>query len=138
MPEVTLRRTGELIRILFQILLEHPQGLPGRDVLAKLRSQVKLTEHEKGRYESGGLRFDQIVRFATVDASKAGWLLKQKGQWAVTDQGRQAFAEHPDPGEFYRLATKLYREWRGRTPVVSPEGQAEQGEGIFIAPQPGS
>jgi restriction system protein len=123
MPEVTRRRNGELLRGLFQILLEHPEGLPARDALAKLRTRVEPTEYEKGRFESGVPRFDQIVRFATVDASKAGWLLKQKGQWAVTDQGRAALAQIPDPEAFYRRAAVLYREWRKRTPDVSPEGE---------------
>jgi restriction system protein len=72
MAEITIRRTGESLRKLFQILLEQPDGLPGREALAKLRTQTQMTEHEKGRYEGGGLRFDQIIRFATVDVSKAG------------------------------------------------------------------
>jgi restriction system protein len=129
MPEVTRRRNGELLRGLFQILLEHPEGLQARDALAKLRTRVEPTEYEKGRYEAGGLRFDHIVRFATVDASKAGWLLKQKGQWSVTDEGRAALAQFPDPEALYRRAAELYREWRKRTPDVPPEGESEPVEG---------
>src|SRR5262245_60778903 len=98
MAEVTRQRTGEFLRNLFQILLKQPEGLPAREALDQLRTQMKLTEYEKGRYESGVLRFDNIVRFATVDASKAGWLLKQKGQWSITEQGREALVRFSDPG----------------------------------------
>lgn len=33
MPEVTKRRTGEFLRKLFAILLQHPEGLPARDAV---------------------------------------------------------------------------------------------------------
>ena len=85
MAEVTRRRTGEFIRKLFEILMPHQDGLPAREALATLRQKVQLTEYEQGSYESGGQRFEQIVRFATVDCVKAGWLQKQKGRWAITE-----------------------------------------------------
>lgn len=128
MAEVTIERTGQLLHTLFKILLERPEGMPPREALAKLRTQVKLSEYEKGRYLSGVSRFDQIVRFATVDASKAGWMLKQKGQWTLTDQGREALTQNPDPKAFYQLAKKLYSEWRSSNPVVSPAEQTEPTE----------
>jgi hypothetical protein len=42
MAEITVERNGELLRNLFQILLEHPDGLRAGEALAKLRSRVKL------------------------------------------------------------------------------------------------
>jgi len=78
MPEVTIRRTGELLRKLFEILLAEPEGLTARDALGRLASSVALTEYERGDYE-GGRRFEKIVRFATVECVKAGWLIKNKG-----------------------------------------------------------
>ena len=83
MAEVTRRRTGELLRKLFDILMPHPEGLPARDALALLREKVQLSEYEQGFYESGGQRFEKIVRFSTVDCVKAGWLLKHKGRCEV-------------------------------------------------------
>src|SRR5437660_7720982 len=88
MAEVTRRRTGDLLRTLFGILMARPEGMLAREALAELRQRVSLTEYEKGTYESGGLRFDNIIRFATVDTVKAGWLLKHKGRWQVTEEGR--------------------------------------------------
>jgi restriction system protein len=129
MADVTLARTGELLRKLFQILLEQPEGLRGRDALARLKERVKMTEYEKGSYEStGGLRFDKIVLFATVDASKAGWLIKDKGQWTVTEQGKEALEQYLDPKEFYRRAKELYAEWRKREPKVSGPEETDIGE----------
>ncbi len=110
--EVTKRRTGEHLRKLLEILLAHPDGMGAREALSALQDRVTLTPYEAGDYESGGLRFDKIVRFATVDCVKAGWLLKQKGRWTITEEGRQAYQSYPDPEQFYRAAVSLYRQWK--------------------------
>ncbi|GGI19156.1 restriction endonuclease [Oxalicibacterium faecigallinarum] len=112
MAEVTKRRTGEFLRKLFEILIQAPDGLPAQDAIAELSNRVTLTDYEAGSYESGGRRFDKIVRFATIDCVKAGWLLKHKGNWSVTEEGIAALKRMPDPEDFYRTAVKLYYKWK--------------------------
>ncbi|HVQ35926.1 MAG TPA: winged helix-turn-helix domain-containing protein [Pyrinomonadaceae bacterium] len=89
MPEITRRRTGEMLRELFQLLLPIPEGMPAREALAQLEKRLTLSPYEQGEYASGGRRFEKIVRFATVDLVKAGWLHKEKGRWTVTSEGKQ-------------------------------------------------
>lgn len=120
MAVITRRRTGELLRELFKILMAKPEGARASEALQALAGNVKLTPYELDSYVSGGRRFDQIVRFATVDCVKAGWLLKDKGIWTITDEGRKAHAEMADPEVFYRRAVKLYREWRAAQPDAEP------------------
>jgi restriction system protein len=112
LPEITRRRTGELLRKLFAILLTAPDGLPARIALERLASSVALTEYEAGFYQGGGRRFDKIVRFATVDCVKAGWLAKQNGTWSITEPGQVAYKTLTDPEAFYREACRLYQVWR--------------------------
>jgi restriction system protein len=120
MADITIQRTGELLRKLFEILITRPEGMRAKDVLDSLQARVELTEYEKGQFASGqGIRFVRIVRFATIDLVKAGWLLKEKGWWTVTEQGKEAFQKYKDPAEFYRTAQKLYREWRINNPDTS-------------------
>jgi restriction system protein len=121
MAEVTRRRTGELLRKLFEILLGSPDGVQARDALTALAAAVTLTGYEAGDYGSGGRRFEKIVRFATVDAVKAGWLAKTKGRWSVTDQGKLAVQKYADPETFYREAIKLYRKWKASQPDADPD-----------------
>lgn len=83
MPEITRRRTGELLRKLFELLRGAPEGLQAKETLAALERAVSLTDYESGDYEKGGRRFDKIVRFATVDCVKAGWMQKNKGRWTL-------------------------------------------------------
>ncbi len=127
MAEVTVRRTGELLRKLFELLFEHPEGLQAGRALELLSERVLLSEYEKGDYESGGRRFDKIVRFATVDLVKAGWLLKDKGKWSVTEEGRQSYEKLRDPEAFYRRAKQLYSQWKKSQP--GDEEPEEEGTG---------
>lgn len=120
MAEITRKRTGELLQELFTILLASPTGLPARDALHQLAAKVTLTPYEAGDFESGGRRFEKIVRFATVDCVKAGWLIKEKGTWSVTDAGQQALGDYPEPEAFYRRAVKLYAEWKASQPNADP------------------
>lgn len=116
MAEITRRRTGEFLRELFKILMASSGGLQASDALHTLAERFTLSPYEADSYVSGGQRFDKIVRFATVDCVKAGWMQKDKGIWTITDEGRKAYAELTDPEAFYRRAFKLYGEWRAAQP----------------------
>lgn len=112
MAEVTRRRTGEFLRKVFEILISHPEGLPAGEVLTQLRKSIPLTDFETAQVDSGGVRFIKIVRFATVDCVKAGWMVKSHGIWTVTEQGKAAYEQYPDAEAFAKRAFQLYREWR--------------------------
>lgn len=129
MAEITIQRTGELLRKLFDILLSHPEGTRAQDALSALQMGVQLTEYEKGEFASGGgLRFEKIVRFATIDLVKAGWMVKDKGRWSVTEEGKRAYHEYKSPEQFYRTAQRLYWEWRRNQTERSVKVEEEVGE----------
>lgn len=122
MAEITRRRTGEFLRELFNILRAAPEGMRASEALQMLAGRFTLTPYEADNYESGARRFEKIVRFATVDCVKAGWLMKDKGIWFITDTGQAAHAELSDPEAFYKRACKLYAEWKAAQPDA--EGSA--------------
>lgn len=117
MAEITRRRTGELLRELFEILMPHPDGLPAGQALKELEKRVRPTPFEQSTFESGARRFEKIVRWSTVDCVKAGWMVKSHGRWTITDEGRTVHAQLTDPEAFYKRAVQLYQEWRKSTPV---------------------
>jgi len=124
MPEITRRRTGEILRTLFDMLLTSEDGMRARDAVSATEQRMTLSEYEKGEYPSGGQRFDKILRFATVDLVKAGWLLKENGRWSITPEGRLAFEMLTDPADFYREAVRLYHQWKAGQPgPVSDEDE---------------
>src|SRR5438128_5908171 len=50
MAEITARRRGELVRAVFKVLLDHPDGLPANDVLRRVEDQIQLTDFEKSDF----------------------------------------------------------------------------------------
>jgi restriction system protein len=119
MAEITRRRTGEMLRKLFENLIKHPDGMQAGEAIAALERDMQPTEYERGTYAGGGRRFSKIVRFATIDCVKAGWLLKNKGRWSITEAGNDAYKNYKDPEIFYRQAIKLYQEWKTSQPDAS-------------------
>jgi restriction system protein len=64
--------------------------------------------------------YPKHVRFASISPVKAGWLVKNKGQWSLTDEGRAAYATFIDPEAFQREADLLYNAWRKGRPEPEP------------------
>ncbi len=121
MAEVTKRRTGEFLRTLFDLLIADPSGVKGSSAIAEARKSTQLTEWEKGQYPSGMIRFDKVLRFATIDCVKAGWLQKEKGVWTATEAGIKAHKQFSDPEAFYKEACRLYALWRSQRDAVAPD-----------------
>jgi restriction system protein len=91
MAEITAKRVGELQRGVFTILLNQPEGLAAKEVLQKMEQVVPPTNFEKTDYPNnpGVRRFEKMIRFATIAPVKAGWLVKDKGKWWLTKDGRR-------------------------------------------------
>ncbi|BBE72014.1 Mrr restriction system protein [Oharaeibacter diazotrophicus] len=124
MAEVTRRRTGEFVKKLFEVLMTSNGAVRAQDAIVRVRQSFTLSPYEAGSYGSGGSRFEKILRFATVDCVKAGWLSKAKGQWEVTEAGRRAFGDFKDPEAFYKEACRLYAIWKAGRDTVASEVQS--------------
>ena len=119
------------MRGVFKILLDSPEGLPAKEVLHRLEQVVPPTEFEKSDYPKhpGIRRFEKMVRFATIGPVKAGWLVKSKGRWYLTEEGIRAYNQIKDPEEFNREARRLYLKWRTTQPEAITELEAKGAEG---------
>jgi len=127
MAEITQKRVGELVRGVFQILLKHPDGLPAKDVLQQMEQLVPPTEFEQSIYPKhpNVRRYEKIIRFSTIAAVKGGWLIKDKGLWSLTAEGRDAFEKFRDPEKFSLERGRLYRKWKEGQPKEENEAEAE-------------
>ena len=107
------------------VLAEHPEGLAATDVLKAVEKRVPPTPHEQADYPNhpGIRRFEKTVRFATIGPVKAGWLVKDKGQWSITDDGRTAYSSFTDPEALQREWAKLYKAWKKAQPETTPDEQ---------------
>src|ERR1043166_8246461 len=131
MAEVTLRRRGEMVRRVFEILWSHPEGLQAKHILDEAERTMKLSDFEKSTYPKhpNVRRVEKLVRFSTIPVVKAGWLVKSKGQWMLTEEGRRAFQKFTDPEEFTREAVRLFRRWRADQPETEEEEEEEESPG---------
>ena len=134
MPEITRKRIGELQRGVIKILMDHADGLPAKDVLQRLEKEVPPTEFEMACFPKhpNVQRFGKTARFATIGPVKAGWMVKTKGRWYLTEEGRQAYKKIKDPEQFAKEATRLYHEWKATQPETSPEIDEEAPETATI------
>lgn len=113
---VTTERRGEIVRELFEILIEHPDGLQASDAIRLVEKRMQLTDHEAGLYGEGTKRFDRILRFNTIGPVKAGWMIKNKGIWSITEEGIEAYKTYTDPESFSKEISFRYNKWKKAQP----------------------
>jgi restriction system protein len=117
MAEIGKERWGQYKRNVLEILRDHPEGLHWKDLFAELDKIMPANEFENASYESSGMRRrPYIVRFSTIALVKAGWLLKEKGFWTITEEGKQALVTFKTPDEIQHQSSLLYNEWRSGQP----------------------
>jgi restriction system protein len=112
-----------------QILKEKGGQAPGRDVVAEVERRVALDEWAKATYEkSGHIRWQSLLHFFSIDAIKAGYLVKKKGVWYLTPEGEKAL----NLGEvgLHKAAGAAYQKWReANQPSEETEDQGVSKEG---------
>jgi restriction system protein len=128
------KRRGELLRSVFDVLADNPDGIQARDVLAKVEIRLGLTEFEAANYpDSDVRRFEKTVRFQTINAVKAGWMIKEGGIWTPTEDGLAAYRKFTDPERFMDAAEQLYRAWAEARPESKPEDEEGVEDGLADA-----
>lgn len=108
-----------------KILKENGGSLRSAEVFEKLRTSLTFSDYEKERFESTGyIRWESILHFYSVDATKAGFLQKNKGVWTITPEGEQALNLTPD--ELVDISSKAYRAWKSQQPAEVITGDSEK------------
>ncbi len=117
MAQIGKERWGEYKRNVLTVLRDHSEGLHWKDLFAELDRIMPPNEFENGTYESSGQRRrPYIIRFSTIALVKAGWLIKDKGIWSITKEGREALVSHKTSAEIQKQSGLLYNEWRSNQP----------------------
>jgi len=120
------RRQGELVRGVFAVLRDQPEGMQAAEVIAEVERLIPPTEFENDVYPNNPTfrRYPKILRFSTIPAVKAGWLVKENGRWSLTEEGRRAYEAFSSPADFMRESARLYRVWKHQQPA---DGDGESG-----------
>lgn len=134
MADTSRRRTGELLKVVCQILWDKPEGMQVKDIVGEVPKLITLTDYEQGSFASSpnSPRYNKILRFGALGLAKAGWLIKSKGRWYLTEEGKAAFKKFPDAEAFYREVQRLYQIWKRSRPerdtsdIDNPEEGSEK------------
>src|SRR5689334_4380643 len=119
-------------RAVFSVLVQQSAGMPVQEILQRAEELCPATEYEDEDYpnQPGRRRYPTMVRFATIAPVKAGWLVKDKGIWRLTDEGRAAYVTYSDPAEFQAAAAAGYRTWQAANTAPIPIDADEAAEDV--------
>jgi len=134
LPKIQYERIGEYVKTALQVLIENDDVLSSREVFQKVAPRLNLNEYELHRYEkSGYIRWESILHFYSISPVKAGWLIKNKGIWHITPEGKDA--TKLSNLEFFQLSEEKYREWdNNRSQKETNTEQLEDAEEIPTNP----
>ena len=90
-----------------------------------------MNEYELHIYEkSGYVRWQSVLHFYSISAVKAGWLIKNKGIWYITPQGKEVTTL--SNLEYFQLSKEQCKEWYDNQP--QKETNTEQLEDVEEIP----
>ena len=93
------------------ILSKNGGSMPVRELMLEVEKTVVLSDWEKEVLENtGNIRWQSIMHFSSVDYVKAGYLLKKKGHWTITQEGEEVIKLGAE--KMQDKAQQQYREWR--------------------------
>lgn len=93
-----------------------------------------MTDYERENYPDTDVRrFEKTTRFQTINAVKAGWMLKEKGIWSITDEGLAAYKRHASAEPFYDEARVLYQAWDRAQKMHKRSGEARDDSETTVA-----
>lgn len=88
---------------------------------------VSLSDYAKETTSSGGVRWKNILQFYSIELAVAGYIIKQKGVWYLTDEGQSV---HDAGGVKYMLETAHARyreiEKKKKSLEISPDNPFEE------------
>lgn len=109
MQQKKRRHTGVLVRGLFEVLLDHPDGLPINAALQTCLPEANTDSRRLG---------EQLLR-GCVAPMKAGWLKFNGNGFVISPEGKLAYQRYSDPDDFLLRAAK--HSVRGWVSVHFPE-----------------
>src|SRR5690242_19381428 len=118
------RLRSRLVQAVLTTLAEQENGsLPVKELFDQLAERLELGTEELVPIAGGQQRkFERDAYFALIGATKAGWLKRQGGVWALTAEGREAIGRYTDADSLYKASRKMYREWRQSRPAKAESG----------------
>lgn len=92
------------------LLNENGGEMRSADIEKNVGERLAFDEWENHPYKDGGFRWLSYMHFYSIDLVKAGYIVKNKGRWFLTDDGKAALIKY-GAEELYDVAHQAYNEW---------------------------
>lgn len=96
------------------ILKKHGGEMPSRQLMDEVEKTTEFTPWELEQTSRGGIRWQNIYHFTSVDYVKAGFIIKKNGSWYLTPEGEKALNLSPE--EVQLQAQTAYHQWKNERP----------------------
>lgn len=117
----TRQLAAKLIYSTLEILNKSGGELSFAEIKEKLEKKVELNDWDKSVTEKGTIRWVAVLSFYSVDCVKAGLLVKDKGIWYITEEGKEII-KHKNELELLFFIEKKYKEWSAAQKAVEKDG----------------
>ncbi len=111
----TFQTAAKAMHAALTILKKNGGSMPSRQLMDEVGKQINLTPWELETTSHGGIRWQNVYHFCSVDYVKAGFIVKKNGAWYLTPDGEKALLMPPE--EMNRKAVQAYRVWKRENPT---------------------
>ena len=108
------------------ILKKNGGEMPSHQLMEEVEKQVELTPWELETTSRGGIRWQNIYHFSSVDYTRAGFLVKKNSTWYLTPEGEKILSKSPE--EIHSIAQTAYRQWKKENQLG--DNNSDENEGI--------
>lgn len=106
------------------VLKKNGGEMLSRPLMDEVEKLITFTPWELETTTRGGIRWQNIYHFSSVDYVRAGYLIKKNGTWYITPEGEKAILLPPE--EMENNAIQAYRKWRKENPSVDNPDDIEE------------
>jgi len=103
------RHLVENVQRVFQILLQHPDGLSAKELWEQLKTSHQSTNGGEHSSNGNNFSFDELS-FSCLGPLKAGWLVVERNHWMLSPLGKRAYEDYGDPQRLLTEAGKRSKQ----------------------------
>ena len=106
----TFQIAAKSMRAALSILKKNGGSMPSGQLMDQVGKEVDFSDWEKEPTSRGGIRWQNVYHFSSVDYVLAGFLIKKNGIWYLTPEGEKALSMSPE--EMHTVAQAAYHQWK--------------------------
>ena len=107
--QISSSKVGGWLITAFNLIKANGGQMHFKDFTSKMEKDLYFSEHEKGQYSSGSVRWKTKLNYYSIACVKARWLKKNKSVWSLTPLGERALEYSVK--EFIDKMKSEYEDW---------------------------